>query len=274
MMNNKAFYDFIEKEIIDLTRKHSIIEKQLVKFPVGTLKICSRTSNNSSYYHCYKEGELTIKKYIPKRKDFSLATALANKQYLEKIDQTITKQIKALTKLKSTYSPTELEEIYTSMSPERQALVTPITGTADMNAQKWNETPYNKSTAFPERLIFKSDKGDMVRSKSEVIIANYLHSHSDKIFYRYENPLELTQPRPITIYPDFTIISRSTGKIVYLEHCGMLDDDEYADAYVNKMNTYILNGIIPGRDVILTAETSRRPLIIESLWAQLEAILQ
>ena len=80
-------------------------------------------------------------------------------------------------------------------------------------------------------------------------------------------------PRPHVIYPDFTIISRTTGKIVYLEHCGMLDNPDYADDFVNKMNRYIANGLMPGSDVILTVETSTNPLNVQSLWLQIVKIV-
>lgn len=66
--------------------------------------------------------------------------------------------------------------------------------------------------------------------------------------------------REITVYPDFTILNKHNGKIIYIEHIGRLDDPSYANDFVRKVNTYIENNLIPGRDVVFTYETSKRPL--------------
>jgi len=41
-----------------------------------------------------------------------------------------------------------------------------------------------------------------------------------------------------------------------------MDDPNYATEFVKKLNTYIENDILPGRDVIVTYETSAIPLEI------------
>lgn len=46
-------------------------------------------------------------------------------------------------------------------------------GLADfIDTEKWESAPYDKSDKQPEHLCHKTVKGDMVRSKSEAIIAN------------------------------------------------------------------------------------------------------
>lgn len=41
---------------------------------------------------------------------------------------------------------------------------------------------------------------------------------------------------------------------------GLMDDAFYANEFVKKMNTYIANGLMIGRDVVVTNETSLTPL--------------
>ena len=103
----------------------------------------------------------------------------------------------------------------------------------------------------------------MVRSKSEVIIANILYQHRKEILYKYERPLNITIDgfRKI-IYPDFTILKIHTGKLVYWEHAGMMDDPEYANDFVKKSNMYMRSGLFPGEDVFFTYETLGNPLEI------------
>lgn len=45
-------------------------------------------------------------------------------------------------------------------------------------------------------------------------------------------------------------------------HAGLMDDAFYANEFVKKMNTYIANGLMIGRDVVVTNETSLTPLDI------------
>lgn len=68
--------------------------------------------------------------------------------------------------------------------------------------------------------------------------------------------------REKTIYPDFTIINVYTGRVSYWEHAGRMDDPYYAGDFVRKMNTYTANGLLPGRDVVLTFETQDNSLDI------------
>lgn len=41
-----------------------------------------------------------------------------------------------------------------------------------------------------------------------------------------------------------------------------MDDSYYVNDFVKKLNTYVMNGLLPGKDVILTYETQNNPLEI------------
>ena len=263
----------INETIELLQHKKNLINKSISNSIEGSLKICVRASGEANYYHRYYSNGVHHVDYIPKKQNINFVKELAQNQYLKELDKTIDTQLKLLKKFNSRYDSKQLENIYSKMNPARQQLINPLFASADYYAQKWNNEPYERSCTHPENLIFETDKGDLVRSKSEVIIANYLHANADKVFYRYECPLVLNYPNTKTVYPDFTIISRKTGRIIYLEHFGMLDDNQYANDFVRKMNSYVLNDIIPGRDVIFTVETSTCPLVTQTIRSQLKSIL-
>lgn len=84
---------------------------------------------------------------------------------------------------------------------------------------------------FEEKLIHKTVRGEMVRSKSEVIVANILDKM--KIEYSYEEPLEVSGK---TYIPDFTL--RYQGKTGYLEHLGMLGNKSYKKHWDEKRANY------------------------------------
>ena len=90
---------------------------------------------------------------------------------------------------------------------------------------------YNQQRYFEEKLIHKTSRGEMVRSKSEVIVANILDKLG--IDYVYEEPLRIQNKIYI---PDFTL--RYQGKIAYLEHLGMLGDKVYEKHWKEKKMHY------------------------------------
>lgn len=80
--------------------------------------------------------------------------------------------------------------------------------------------------------IHEALTGDMVRSKSEVIIANLLHERG--IEMRYEKPLYASDG---TMYlPDFTLLWR--GEEFYWEHLGRLDLPDYKKKWDIKQSWY------------------------------------
>lgn len=89
---------------------------------------------------------------------------------------------------------------------------------------------------FEEKLIHKTISGEMVRSKSEVIVANILKNLD--IDYSYEESLNV---RGKNYIPDFTI--RYKGKTAYLEHLGMLKDKSYKEKWNEKRKNYEEIGI-------------------------------
>ncbi len=96
---------------------------------------------------------------------------------------------------------------------------------------------------YPEKLRHQTSKGHLVRSKSEAIIADFLHYHG--LDYRYENPLF---GQGYTRYPDFTICDEYTGRTYYWEHLGMLDKTVYRRRWRQKLDWYKAVGIVPIED--------------------------
>ena len=92
-----------------------------------------------------------------------------------------------------------------------------------------------------QELIHSTLRGEPVRSKSEVIIANMLHARN--IEYRYEQPLLGKSGAPR--YPDFTIADDETGAVFYWEHLGKLREPTYRRKWERKLQWYASLGILP-----------------------------
>ena len=100
---------------------------------------------------------------------------------------------------------------------------------------------------FEDRLIHRTVRGELVRSKSEVIIANALHYHGLDYVYEPELVLEGKVKRP-----DFKIVDDDTGEEWYWEHCGMMDDPKYRKRWEDKKAFYKKHGIEEGKNLIVT----------------------
>jgi hypothetical protein len=89
--------------------------------------------------------------------------------------------------------------------------------------------------AFLERrLIHRTARGELVRSISEVVVADALNAEG--IDYQYEKALRGTDG--VERYPDFTAEDPATGVTVYWEHLGMLSDPTYAARWEKKLKWY------------------------------------
>jgi ATP-dependent exoDNAse (exonuclease V) alpha subunit len=107
-------------------------------------------------------------------------------------------------------------------------------------SQPCEVTVQNKNVFLDSNLIYRTERGELVRSKSEWIIADKLHAAG--IDYQYEHPLTLNGYER---FPDFTIIDDDTGKRWYWEHNGMLSNDSYRERWERKLAAYRQEGILP-----------------------------
>ena len=94
-------------------------------------------------------------------------------------------------------------------------------------------------------LIHKTRRGENVRSKSEVIIANELHKLG--VDYSYELAFIIQDGK--VRYPDFTIEDAETGKLILWEHLGMLRDPNYRKRWENKLDWYHKEGVLSRNEV-------------------------
>lgn len=118
----------------------------------------------------------------------------------------------------------------------------------DRDAEAWRKEEYVTNPYMPEKRIYMTACGIMVRSKSEKIIADRLYAFG--IDFRYEAQLVLAGD---LVYPDFTIRTKS-GQIIIWEHLGMLDDEGYMQSTIMKLERYRQAGFKQHTNLICTDE--------------------
>ena len=74
------------------------------------------------------------------------------------------------------------------------------------------------------------------------------------------------------MYPDFTIRHPRTGEFFWWEHFGMMDDADYVDNVMYKLNTYEKNKIYLGVNLFITHETGKNPLNTRALDGMLKKL--
>lgn len=163
------------------------------------------------------------------------------------------------------------ELLYTALTRSRERLVLLIEGSDasvlfDLTRPERSETARRNTNLFQgvlrvnddempyaEHLIHKTEKGHMVRSKSELVIANMLFENG--IEYEYERVFEgpVAQGR---LRPDFSFITPAGDTIIW-EHLGMMNREDYRRGWEWKQQWYGKNGLIEGETLFSTQDDER-----------------
>lgn len=227
--------------------------------PNGSLSMQNK-GGHTYFYHKYidRNGKQSVK-YLNK-KNKSMISALAQKCYYKELINELEKRLKLIKKLQKCYAR-DLDNIYDNLSEEKKMYVVPVEETLEQKISNWKNKEITIYNEYPDTLRFHTQRGEVVRSKSELMIADLLYKNKNYLDYRYEQELILINNcREIVIHPDFEIINLKTGKIVYWEHAGKMDDTKYVNGFMNKVNLYSSNNIIIGKDVFFTCEDMNHPL--------------
>lgn len=225
-------------------------KKQLDQAPAGHLRI-SRSNGKVQYYYVQSDSGKNGK-YLGK-KDLSLARELAQADYDKKLLYQLQEELSAIENLLSKHG--QLEHLYTELHPGRKTLVTPAALSPSDYAEIWSSVEYKRKEFSQDTPTLLTSKGERVRSKSEVIIADTLHRLG--IPYRYEFPLKL---QSFNVHPDFYCLNIRTRNEFAWEHLGLLDDSDYAHNAVDKLYHYQKSGYFPGKNLIISTESRDLPL--------------
>ncbi len=244
---------------------------ELKNLPVGSICVKKIRGKDRFYHHIPSgiPGVRATQVYLGKR-DEKLRTGLCRRKFIESSLPDLEKTIK-LEKLflenYAGYDPGEVAERLPK--PYRDIDYSPILdGTGQNPSSLWLSEPYEKNTIHQHMLVHKTQNGLRVRSKSESIIAAQLESND--IPFRYEALLSLNGHK---YYPDFTILSPQDNRVIYWEHFGMWDKDEYVKAAERKIAIYKKHGILLWDNLIATYETGANPLDAQNVRKVIKAFL-
>ena len=274
---NRLFSNDIPKRIQYLQQLIKQKSDALKLPPHGHIKAVR--VGNKYYYHFYDSAEpkSNYLRYlrINDTRDMTLARSIAQRDYDEKVLKLAVKELKLLEREGNFYDNGCADDVFDSLNKGRQALVTPIRMPDEEYIAKWLAQDYPKKKLNPNLPSFESKRGEMMRSKSEAMIADNLLL--DDIPYLYEKPVELIDlvtGNPYTAHPDFTVLNISERKIFLWEHFGRCDDPKYMNTNIKKLIEYENAGWHLGENLIVTFETRRFPLTPERIRGVIEYYLK
>ena len=228
--------------------------------PEGHLMISSRGSH--TYYEVLAPGFDPPRRYLKLSvpADYALAQAIAQRDYDRKVEKMCHDELRVLRRTERFYQKGTAEDIASSLHPGRRALITPIWLTDEEYAADW-QARHPSSDRIPDDAVwFPTERGERVRSKTEMFIGNKLHELG--VPYSYEYPIELVDHItgvPYTAHPDFLVLNTRTRKVYLWEHLGDMDNPQYVNKNLNRLIDYEEAGFIPYRDIILSFETKLIP---------------
>jgi len=211
------------------------------------------------YVLAKRENGKHVRVYI-KKADEGIARKIAQRDYALTMRRRAESEIEKLIEYEKAYGEVCIDNVYENLHPGRKLLVKPYAISDDEYAKIWQNVENPQENTIPKVNEFLTERGEIVRSKSEKLIA-------DKLFllnipYRYEYAIKVGDK---LMYPDFIVLNPTTRKEYVWEHLGMMDNEEYLEKNMAKLRIYERNGYVLGKNLICTFETSSVPISIQAI---------
>lgn len=248
-------YEEAQRRYSELLLVREAKQAAIEKAPPGKIHIIN--SHNRTQFYLRKDKKDKSGQYIPKSK-IATAKLYAQKAYDEKILKLINCECRNLEKFlkQSDNILSKIQRVYSDDRAEVKVLINPVDVSDEDYKNAWLGIAYEGKEISDRVPCYTTKRKERVRSKSELNIANALADLG--IPYKYECPLRLSNGA--VIHPDFTILDVKRRRELYWEHRGMMDDREYAKNTVARVKLLMRNGILLGKNLIITEETANNPL--------------
>jgi len=241
-------------------------ENSLKTAPQGMLRDI-RHGKDYQYFWRKEKSDVTGT-YLSKKSEEKTIRELAQKEYNLKFLKAAKEELRTLDKYLAVSEKWKVGDIYNSMNAARRNYVIPFITPDTLYVKEWEDREYEPGYFSPGYPEYYSAKDERVRSKAEENIANLLKMN--KIPYHYEFPIIIGGEER---RPDFLCLNVRTKKEYLWEHFGMMDNIDYAQRNVEKINKMAANGYVHGLNCIFTFETSNLPLNTRIIQLMIEKFL-
>ena len=232
-----------------MTERRNDLIHELENLPEGILYIYVQ---DGRYYYSErfpKGGNRKKEHRIGISNDNDKILALVRKRYVQQALEALDQNLSNLEIVIEGYVPSDEASVMKDYI-EKYPQLTEGLFYKQFDGKKWEEEFVPDNNFYKEDLRSISLKGVEMRSDGEIYITSRLDHYN--IPHRFE--ASLNSPL-IGRVPDFTIIRARDGKIIYWEHCGMMDDPGYRARNKKKLKEYEEAGIVPWDNLIVTYDT-------------------
>ena len=243
---------YLESHLFKLKKENEKLKPKLIG------KIRAQKHGKGFQYYLREDPKDTTGRYLGVSQKNQVKEFL-QKDYNSSIIKLMEEELILVSRYVEQVSPMKIMDLYSNLFEGRQRMIDPFVLNDEEYVRRWESVIYEGKAFSDDTPIFYTHKGERVRSKSEVIIANLLYKY--QIPYRYEFPLTI-KDFGIT-YPDFLILNVRKRKEIYIEHFGLLDDATYRENVIRKIIKYEMAGISLGDNLFLSFETAKNPLNVQ-----------
>lgn len=248
-----------EKELTKELKELDILEKKvrqsLASAPKGKIRAELSKGKYPQYYYTSEDKEKSCRERYLRKEEKELAKSCVQREYDQLVLNEIIKRRKEISIILSQHEYSEIKEIYNRFSEAKRRLISPYILSDEEFLKNWIERNEQQNSISIQNP-FVTEKGEIVRSKSEKMIADKLFIKG--VNYKYEAGLKLNDRT--TLFPDFTLLNIKNRKEYYLEHFGMMDNLEYCKKALEKIDTYANNNIYIGERLFVTFESNSKPI--------------
>lgn len=263
-MNEIQFHDLLQDEIRVLSRTSQYLHTKTQNASPGKLHIQMRGHTYPAFYRYLPGGR---KYYLPKS-DMGAIKELAQNDYHIRVSRLIDARLSAASALLTTYD-TSISDFYSQLPLLRQQLVSPLIPTDEAFLQNWYATNPGSQNPYPIKNGIITVRGEIVRSKSEKILADFFYSKG--IPYIYEPMLKWPGLPPI--FPDFLLLNIRLRRSYYYEHFGKMDDEDYRHSGFDRITDYHSHGYWEGENLLYDFEGKDYQLNIAKIEDMIEHYL-
>lgn len=257
-----------------------IAEEKLKNAPEGMLRV-RKVAGTCRYYH-ERNGKSRQETYLGTA-DAQEIKELQDKAYYSELKKVAGKNLVALKRIQRLESGLkDCKQVYLQIPENKRSLITPYVSSEDEEIEEKikREYAYWKKESFtrrgvPRDLKYTTLKGERVRSKSEVILADRFKDAGIPYYYEGKYIFEDKDTHDFeTWFPDFQVLNPRTGELFFWEHFGLMDDPDYCASCQFKLETYAKHGIFVGKNLIVTMESSKHPLNVAYIDTLIEEYLK
>lgn len=254
-----------EWELQEIRRIRRKIDESGLVVPDGKLR-CEMAQGKYPQYYLVTEDlkeEYPHGKFL-KSDELETARKYSQNEYdnkLKRVLDTYEKRIIQLFEWEEVSLTEELCRVYNKTPLAKRRLIEPWILNEEEYIAEWKRKNPGQRNGILIENGFRTELGELVRSKSEKLIADKLGLM--KIPYVYEPQLCLK--KNVVVYPDFFLLNKRTREEFIFEHFGMMDNQEYCKKALQKIEMYEENHIYLGQRLFVSFESSNKPINLNQL---------